>query len=229
MDPEFGAGVEIRDDVSGLMVSRGRLLIGRRMRVPASRVEALIQHEVGTHVLTHRNGSRQPIRQLSFGLPGYEALQEGLAVLAEYLVGALSRPRLRLLAARVVAVDAMIRGSTFPETFALLHDRWRMAEQAAFGVAMRVHRGGGMPKDAAYLRGLRQLVNHLGEGGEIEPLLIGKFGFEHIPIVRDLHRRGALNATLAPPRFLDLPGARDRLARLRPGVPLVELTKEKRS
>ena len=31
------------------------------------------------------------------GLTGYDTLQEGLAVLSEYLVGGLSRPRLRLL------------------------------------------------------------------------------------------------------------------------------------
>ena len=77
------------DDVTGLMVSRGSLLVSSRMRIPVSRAEALIQHEVGTHVLTYYNGKAQPFRQLYSGLAGYESLQEGLAVLAEHLVGAL--------------------------------------------------------------------------------------------------------------------------------------------
>ncbi len=103
--PEIGAKVEIRPDVTGLMVSRGNLLISAESRIPASRVEALIQHEVGTHVLTYHNGKAQPLRHLYTGLAGYDALQEGLAVLSEYLVGGLSRPRLRLLAGRVVAAS----------------------------------------------------------------------------------------------------------------------------
>ena len=71
---------------------------------------ALLQHEIGTHVLTYYNGKGQPFRQLYAGLSGYEALQEGIAVLSEYLVGGLCGNRLRLLAARVVAVRAMLDG-----------------------------------------------------------------------------------------------------------------------
>ncbi len=95
------------------MVSQGNLLIGTHTKIPLSRVEALIQHEVGTHVLTYLNGRAQPFRQLYIGLAGYEELQEGLAVLSEYMVDGLSRPRLRLLAARVVAARHMIAGGIF--------------------------------------------------------------------------------------------------------------------
>ena len=51
---------------------------------------ALLQHEIGTHVVTHVNGSRQPLRLLGAGLAGYDETQEGLAVFAEYLVGGLT-------------------------------------------------------------------------------------------------------------------------------------------
>ena len=37
-------------------------------------------------------------------MAGYEELQEGLAVLAEYLVGGLNRTRMQQLAARVLAI-----------------------------------------------------------------------------------------------------------------------------
>ena len=85
------------------MVSRGNLNIGKRVKIPESRVEALIQHEVGTHVLTYINGMDQPFQQLYCGLAGSDELQEGLAVLSEYLVGGLSAPRFRILAGRVMA------------------------------------------------------------------------------------------------------------------------------
>ena len=47
---------------------------------------ALLHHEVGTHLVTHVNGTHQPIKVLGVGLAGYDETQEGLAVLAEYLV-----------------------------------------------------------------------------------------------------------------------------------------------
>ena len=53
--PEMSAGVEIRDDVPGLMVAHGKLLIGQRTRVARSRAEAAVQHEVGTHLVTYVN------------------------------------------------------------------------------------------------------------------------------------------------------------------------------
>ncbi|NIQ13556.1 MAG: DUF1704 domain-containing protein, partial [Candidatus Dadabacteria bacterium] len=47
INPEFSAKVEIRDDItSGLMVSKGNLLIGKSTMIPHSRVEALLQHEI---------------------------------------------------------------------------------------------------------------------------------------------------------------------------------------
>ena len=143
-------------------------------RIPSSRVEALIQHEVGTHVLTYHNGRAQRLRHLYTGFAGYDALQEGLAVLAEYLVGGLSRPRLRLLAARVVAAHLMIDGASFVETFRTLDRTYDFAQRTAFVVTMRTYRSGGLTKDAVYLRGLRQILDYLAGGGDLEPLFVGK-------------------------------------------------------
>ena len=39
---------------------------------------------------------------------------------------------------------------------------------------MRVFRSGGMTKDAIYLRGLVELLEHLGAGGSLDPLWLGK-------------------------------------------------------
>jgi uncharacterized protein (TIGR02421 family) len=89
--PDFPARVEVRDDISELMVSFGRLLIPAAAALRADRVEPLLHHEIGTHVVTYQNGARQPLTLLTVGLPGYDETQEGLAVLAEYLTGGLTR------------------------------------------------------------------------------------------------------------------------------------------
>jgi uncharacterized protein (TIGR02421 family) len=220
--------VEIRRDITGLMVSRGNLLVSAGSRIPPSRVEALIQHEVGTHVLTYHNGRAQPLRHLYTGLAGYDALQEGLAVLAEYLVGGLSRPRLRLLAGRVVAVAGMVEGATFVETFRELSDTHGFARRTAFTVAVRTYRGGGLTKDAVYLRGLLEIMRYLRRGGELEPLFVGKIATQHIPLIRELRWRGVLEPPPLMPSYMNRPDTLRRLERLRSDASVLDLIKRRR-
>ncbi len=222
--PGFRAKVSIREDLySGLLVSRDTLLVGEQVRVPAKRVDALLQHEVGTHLLTYFNGQSQRFAQLHAGLAGYEALQEGLAVLAEYLVEGLSRARMRLLAARVVAAHQMIEGASFVDTFRLLCRTYGFAQRLAYTIAMRVYRGGGLTKDVVYLRGLVEVLEYLQGGGELEPLLVGKIGVEHVPLVRELQHREVLRPAPLRPRYLDRPAVQQRLARLRHGLTVSDL------
>jgi len=226
--PEIGATVALRSDVTGLMVSRGNLLVSTRSQIPSSRVEALIQHEVGTHVLTYHNGKAQKLRHLYAGLAGYDALQEGLAVLSEYLVGGLSKPRLRLLAARVVAARLMIDGATFVDCFHALVDGYGFNQRTAFVVTMRTYRGGGLTKDAVYLRGLGQILHYLSSGGVLEPLFIGKIAAHHIPIMRELRWRGVLRKPPLTPRYMSDPAALERLQELQRGASVIDLLKRSR-
>jgi uncharacterized protein (TIGR02421 family) len=180
---------------------------------------------VGTHIVTYVNGRAQPLRQLSVGLPAYDELQEGIAVLSEYLVGGFSRPRLRLLAARVLAVHRMINGASFVEVFRELDRAHDFAQRAAFNITMRVFRGGGLTKDIVYLRGLVGVLAYLREGGELEPLLVGKLGPQHVPIVEELQWRKVLVPPPLRPRHLDDPEAVRRLTDLRRGVAVLDLVK----
>lgn len=219
----FAAEVELRDDViSGLMVSRGNLLVARGYKAAASRVEPLLHHEIGTHLVTYYNGRAQRFRQLATGLAGYDALQEGLAVLAEYLSGGMSRPRLRLLAGRVIAANVLIEGGTFVDAFRLLL-RYGFEQRIAFVVTLRVFRGGGLTKDVLYLRGLLEVLEYLKDGGALDPLYVGKIATSHIPLVRELQWRKVLADAPIEPRYLSEPRSAERLARLREGVELHDL------
>ena len=212
--PEFKARVKIAKDVSGLICLRGQLLINTDLSLPKSRVEALLAHEVGTHLLTYFNGQQQPFQQLYAGLAGYEELQEGLAVLAEYLVGGLSRSRMRQLAARVVAVWHLTQGASFVDTFRSLEREYGFAQQSAYKITMRVYRGGGLTKDAIYLRGLLAILAYVKKGGDLKPLLVGKLAVEHIPIIKELRYRKVLQAASVMPRYLQEPMAIAQLERL---------------
>ena len=221
---DFAARAVLRDDIyTGLLSTGGNLYIGRETTISAHRVEGLLQHEIGTHLLTYYNGQAQPLRLLKVGLAGYDALQEGLAVLSEYLVGGLSRGRMRTLAARVVAVDRMISGASFSETFRTLAADDGFDERVAYTIVLRVYRGGGLTKDAVYLRGLAEILDYLARGGELEPLVVGKLAADHIPIVRELLLRGVLRQPLLRPRYLDDSHAAERLERSRRGCTVLDL------
>ncbi|MDX5481591.1 MAG: DUF1704 domain-containing protein [Hymenobacteraceae bacterium] len=217
------SGVDVRDDVVGLIVSKGRLNVGTDARIPRHRAEALIQHEVGTHILTYFNGKAQPLHQLYVGSPGYEELQEGLAVLSEWLVGGLDQDRMRILAARVVAVYHLTKGCSFADNFWRLRDDYHFDEETAWDVTMRVHRGGGLTKDAVYLRGLVHLLDYLKQGHELEPLLIGKIRQDYIPIVQELIYRNVLRPVPIRPRYLLDPAIKPKLEQLKNGISVFNL------
>lgn len=225
-DSNFTARVEVRDDITGILVSKGNFLIGRDARVSRLRVEATLAHEIGTHALTYFNGQQQPLREFYTGMAGYEPLQEGLAVLAEYLVGGLSRPRLRLLAGRVIAVQSIYQGAGFIETFCVLHEQYGFSQATAFNIAMRVYRGGGYTKDVVYLRGLMNLLSYLAQDGDLEMLLLGKVSHEQLALVEELQWRKVLTPAVLRPRYLDKPETQQKLARLRKGVSVLELISE---
>lgn len=220
---EFGARVEIRDDVSGLMVSGPRLMIGRDVRVRPERVDALLSHEVSVHLLTYFTGKAQGLQIFRSGLAGYEGVQEGLGVFAEYAAGGLSRDRLRLLAARVLATRALLQGADFMETFRLLNRDRGVSARSAFHVAARVHRSGGLTKDAIYLRGLLTVLDHLGAGRPLDPFWVGKIAVEHLPVVEELSERGFLRPPALRPEFLSRPAAKAKLKRARQGLTLADL------
>ncbi|MEV4606852.1 flavohemoglobin expression-modulating QEGLA motif protein [Neorhizobium sp. LMR1-1-1.1] len=216
---EFDVSVELRDDLpSGLMVSGHRLLIARSTVMDMARVEPLLSHEIGVHLLTYFNGSAQGLRLFRSGLAGYEGMQEGLAVFAEYLSGGMTPARLRLIAGRVVGCASMLDGATFTETYSLLVEQHNFTPPAAFNIVLRLYRGGGLAKDAIYLRGLLALLDHLRTGGALEPFWMGKIAASHFGVMQELAERGLLRLPAVRPLFLETEDGRTRLARARDGM-----------
>jgi hypothetical protein len=145
-------------------------------------------------------------------------------VFAEYLVGGMTKGRLRLIAARVVACAAMLEGASFQETYLALVRDHGFSETGAFNLTLRLYRGGGLPKDAIYLRGLLEILEHLRRGGSLDPFWMGKVSASHFGIMQELATRGLLKAPQIRPVFLSHPQAEKRLARARSGLSPVEMT-----
>ncbi len=223
MAPDYKGKVHIRKDVNIMMVAQGELYLPADYTLTALEARALIQHEIGTHALTHYNGARQPLRQMACGLAGYDALQEGIAVLAEYLANALGLNRLRTLAGRVMAGNALGKGASFDDMFVLLHKDYGFSKDRSFDITSRMFQGGGFLKDIVYLKGLLELRQHLSEGGALEPLLAGKFALRHLATVKDLMERGLLYPPKIMPRYLLNESCNQKLGDFKKGMPLYKM------
>lgn len=222
-DKNFKCKVHLRDDVNIMMVSQGELYIPSDYKMSITEAEALIQHEVGTHVLTFYNGQQQPLQQLSVGLADYDTLQEGLAVMSEYLIGGLTANRLRTLAGRVVAGKALMDGGDFQQIFRLLTQEKGFSPESAFNITSRIMQGGGFIKDIIYLKGLVLLRNYLQKGGDYEPLLAGKFSLKHLEVVKELTERQVLHPPKLRPSYLTSDKAKERLQLIREGLPISQM------
>ncbi|QIK74793.1 flavohemoglobin expression-modulating QEGLA motif protein [Nocardioides piscis] len=209
-DHEIEMHAEVRPDVNGVMVSGDTLLIGPESTVQRARAEALLHHEVGTHLVTQVNGAAQPVKVLGAGLAGYDETQEGLAVLAEVACGGLTAFRLRQLAGRVVTVHRRVAGASFTEAHDALVEAG-FPRGSAYTTVMRVFRAGGMTKDAIYLRGLVDLLEHLRDGGSLDLLFRGKFALDDLPLIAELDEKGALHPQRIKPRYLADPAAIRRI------------------
>lgn len=222
-DLNYSGKIHIRKDVNIMMVSNGELYIPSDYTMTRKEAKALIQHEIGTHSLTYFNGKQQSLSQLAVGFAGYDPLQEGIAVLSEYLIGGLSKNRLRTLAGRVVAGQALLDGCNFIEMFDLLHNTHGFSKEPAFNITSRMFQGGGFLKDIIYLKGLVELREYLKEGGNLEFLLTGKFALKHVPMIKDLTDRGLLKPPNIKPRYLQSDDFEERINIFKQSMPLSKL------
>jgi len=120
----------------------------------------LLAHEALVHSLTAINGRAQPLLG-SFGRtsPRVTATQEGLAVFADLMAGAIDIARLKRISLRILAIDMALGGADFVEVYRFFSGCGQSPADS-FHSAQRVFRGvpltGGaaFAKDNVYLSGL---------------------------------------------------------------------------
>jgi uncharacterized protein (TIGR02421 family) len=120
----------------------------------------LLAHEALVHSLTALNGRAQPLlASLARTSPRVTATQEGLAVFAELISGAIDISRLKRISLRILAIDMALSGADFVEVYRFFSNCGQSPADS-FHSAQRVFRGvpltGGaaFAKDNVYLAGL---------------------------------------------------------------------------
>jgi uncharacterized protein (TIGR02421 family) len=120
----------------------------------------LLAHEAFVHSLTALNGREQPVlASLARTSPRVTATQEGLAVFAELMSGAIDISRLKRISLRILAIDMALNGADFVEVFRYFRacgqnvaDSFHSAQRVFRGVPLTG--GAAFAKDNVYLTGL---------------------------------------------------------------------------
>lgn len=199
--------VVLTDEITAKAVAGStRIRLRRSAQFSNRDLEQLLQHEALVHVATALNGKAQdnfPI--LGRAHAGTTEIQEGLAVFAELMSGAMDPVRFRRLADRVIAIQMSLDGADFVDVYTYYLERTRTPEEA-YENTRRIHRGGtltgGAPftKDMVYLNGLLRVHNFmrtvvkLGRADLIRLVFVGKLDLEDVPALAQLASSGRINA-----------------------------------
>lgn len=199
----FNYNIKISNNLSAaamVLNNTQTLVLRKSQKFSKNQLKVLTNHEIGVHMVTTFNGLDQPLKVFSNGLPNNVETQEGLAVYSEFMSGCLTIERLKELAFRVIAVDSLNKGYSFSDTFHLLHNQHKVERDKAFGITLRVHRGGGFTKDHLYLRGLKNVYQYAQQGNDLGVLLTGKVTMSYIPTIQKMQDLGL---AVQPKHFTD--------------------------
>tara|TARA_B110000483_G_C18072692_1_gene494707 strand:- start:325 stop:945 length:621 start_codon:yes stop_codon:yes gene_type:complete len=173
--------------------SKKIILINPNARFTQKDANALIEHEIGVHMVTTQNSLKQNLKLFNLGLPVNTEAQEGLAILSEYLSGNITLKRLKKLALRVVAVDMMCNGANFSESFNFLVGHHYVSVDDAYTIVTRVFRGGGLTKDYLYLSGFNKILKMWKSDIDLSPFLIGKTSIDFYDTISEMIQRGMIS------------------------------------
>jgi uncharacterized protein (TIGR02421 family) len=206
--------IELTDNLSAKVLAGSKRIRVRKDAIFAPMdVYQLLQHEALVHAATALNGKTQTDFEI-LGAPhaGTTEIQEGLAVFAEFIGGAMDPVRFRRLVDRVIAIQMSVEGADFIEVYQYFVGQNEEPYQA-FEDTRRVFRGGvltgGAPftKDGVYLNGLLRVHNFmrsvvsLGRADLVRLLFVGKLDLEDVPALANLAANGKINAAQIMPRW----------------------------
>lgn len=196
-------GMKCKIELSNRVLSQVMVLNSQKLvrirpdaQITEKEVNALIEHEIGVHMVTTENSNRQQLKIFNLGLPVNTETQEGLAILSEILSGNITLNRLKKLAYRVLITDMMCSGASFIECFKFLHHEQKVSSNDAYTIVTRVFRGGGFTKDFLYLSGLVKVMKFWKDGNDLTPLMVGKTSLDYYELIVEMIERGMVERPL---------------------------------
>lgn len=200
------AGIDIKVQVEAKLVSSAaageRTVFISPRSISAREAHRLAVHEVLGHLVAAANARAQKLALFRVGSATAFADQEGLALHLEAESGLMDTRRLRTIAARVWITKQMHEGMTFRDAVLTLHGEMDFSAADAITLGERAYRGGGIARDACYLRGWLRVRKSIQSGeGSIDELRCGRVATRDILILRALRERGLASKATYEPSF----------------------------
>jgi len=178
--------------VADCTVGGHHIYIREAARFEPQHVEALIAHEIETHVLTAENGDHQPYLILRRGCANYLDTQEGLAIFNQNRVLSAYHERRFNPPRNVLGLEFGLVHS-FAETRAFLAEELGYTPEKSLTQAISIKRGlndtsqhGGFTKSIVYFRGLRAIERFVEKGGDLRSLYRGKIALEDLGLIDEV-------------------------------------------
>lgn len=198
------AGIKIKVQLEAKLVSSAaageRTVFISPRPIGAREAHRLAVHEVLGHLVAAANARAQKLALFRVGSATAFADQEGLALHLEAESGLLDSRRVRTIAARVWVTKQMHEGMSFRDAVLTLHGEMAFSAVDAVTLGERAFRGGGIARDACYLRGWRRVRQSIQSGeGSIDTLRCGRVATRDVLTLEALRKRGlACRSTYEP-------------------------------
>lgn len=162
----------------------GTIQVAARRRLRPEDVERTVLHEIEGHAAPAARGASMPLGIFAFGTARGSDDQEGRALWLERAAGFLGASRRRELGLRHVAARSVERGADFVETARLVLASGAPGVGDALRIAARVHRGGGLGREAVYLPALLRVEAALAaQPGLADVLGAGRVSVDAAPVL----------------------------------------------
>lgn len=191
--------------VADCTVGGRTLYIREGARFERMHIDALIAHEIETHILTAENGAHQPYALFRNGCADYLDTQEGLAIFNQNRIYSSFHEK-RFNPPRNVLGLAYGLDHSFADTRRYMEEELGFGPDKALHQTISVKRGlrdtsepGGFTKSVVYYRGLRAVEQYVREGGDLSLLYIGKIAMEDLELIGEIE---GLEKPLLLPAFL---------------------------
>lgn len=196
-------GVKIKENMVADCVAgkNNRLFIKKNTFFTRERIDALIVHEIETHILTAENGKFQPYEIFNKGLANYLITQEGLAMYnVEKQTNTPFSSNFKA-SMHVIAINQALKGQ-FIDVYQEI-SKYGISKENAFRSALKSKRGfmdtsqkGAFTKDYIYFKGYFEIKDFIEKGGDLKDLYIGKINLKNIENIKNIPR--ILDAKILP-------------------------------
>ncbi len=173
-------------------MARKQLLIRHDAIFTPKGIDALIAHEIETHVLCQENALHQPYNILQKGTAGYLATQEGLASYNQNRIYTPDDHSYYSGSFNILGLQFALEHS-FTETRDYLMEELGYGKKMALRKAMMYKRGlqdtsvpGAITKSIVYFKGLRSIEEFVEQGSDLARLYIGRITLQDLEIIEQL-------------------------------------------